>query len=97
MKKGEMEGGREGGRREGGREGGGRGKEEKAADKPDLLLLTFPPSGLLYPIFVVFSNSESAQIIIPASELKRHHDVYIAVISYAHMVAAQGRPRGESE
>jgi Rab GDP dissociation inhibitor len=35
-------------------------------------------------------NSESAQIIIPASEVRRHNDIYVAVVSSSHLVASRG-------
>lgn len=35
-------------------------------------------------------DSESTQIIIPAAQADRHHDVYICVVSNAHCVAANG-------
>jgi Rab GDP dissociation inhibitor len=35
-------------------------------------------------------NSESAQIIIPALEVRRRNDIYVAVVSASHMVAARG-------
>jgi Rab GDP dissociation inhibitor len=37
------------------------------------------------------TNTESAQIIIPASELKRNNDIYISCVSYHHKVAANGK------
>jgi Rab GDP dissociation inhibitor len=37
------------------------------------------------------NNAESAQIIIPQKEVKRKFDIYISVVSYAHMVAPKGR------
>jgi Rab GDP dissociation inhibitor len=37
------------------------------------------------------NNAESAQIIIPQKEVKRKYDIYISVVSYAHMVAPKGR------
>jgi len=36
-------------------------------------------------------NAESCQIIIPAREVNRRNDIYVAVVSNAHMVAAKGR------
>lgn len=36
------------------------------------------------------NNSESCQIIIPAAQADRHHDVYVCVVSNAHCVAAEG-------
>jgi len=36
-------------------------------------------------------NAESAQIIIPASQVGRSNDVYVCVVSNAHMVASPGR------
>jgi Rab GDP dissociation inhibitor len=35
-------------------------------------------------------NAESCQIIIPAAQLGRHHDIYVCMVSFAHMVAARG-------
>mmetsp|Transcript_2506 Transcript_2506/g.3851 ORF Transcript_2506/g.3851 Transcript_2506/m.3851 type:complete len:466 (+) Transcript_2506:76-1473(+) len=35
-------------------------------------------------------NSESAQIIIPAREVRRRNDIYVAVVSSSHMVASRG-------
>jgi Rab GDP dissociation inhibitor len=35
-------------------------------------------------------EAESAQIIIPAREVRRHNDIYVAVVSSSHMVAARG-------
>lgn len=35
-------------------------------------------------------NSESAQIIIPASQVGRRNDIYVCMVSSAHQVAAQG-------
>jgi Rab GDP dissociation inhibitor len=35
-------------------------------------------------------NAESAQIIIPASEVRRRNDVYVAVVSSSHLVASKG-------
>jgi Rab GDP dissociation inhibitor len=36
-------------------------------------------------------NAESVQIIIPALQVKRRHDIYICMVSFAHMVASQGK------
>jgi len=36
-------------------------------------------------------NAESVQIIIPASQVRRSHDIYVCMVSASHMVAAQGR------
>lgn len=36
-------------------------------------------------------NSESLQIIIPASQVRRKNDIYICVVSHAHMVSATGK------
>jgi Rab GDP dissociation inhibitor len=36
-------------------------------------------------------NAESVQIIIPASQVKRHNDIYVCMVSFAHNVAAAGR------
>lgn len=36
-------------------------------------------------------NAESVQIIIPAAQVKRRNDIYVCVVSYAHMVASQGK------
>ena len=35
-------------------------------------------------------EAESAQIIIPAREVRRRNDIYVAVVSSSHMVAARG-------
>ncbi|KAH9108706.1 hypothetical protein AeMF1_016135 [Aphanomyces euteiches] len=35
------------------------------------------------------NNSESCQIIIPAAQANRHHDIYVCVVSFAHCVAAK--------
>merc|ERR1719502_276288 len=35
------------------------------------------------------NDVESVQIIIPAREVGRTHDVYVVMVSYAHMVAAK--------
>jgi Rab GDP dissociation inhibitor len=37
------------------------------------------------------TNGESAQIIIPASELKRNNDIYVSCVSYHHKVAPNGK------
>jgi len=37
------------------------------------------------------TNGESAQIIIPASEVKRQNDIYISTVSYHHKIAAAGK------
>ncbi|KAI8975485.1 GDP dissociation inhibitor [Mycotypha africana] len=36
------------------------------------------------------NNSDSCQIVIPQSQVGRKHDIYIACVSDAHMVAAKG-------
>jgi len=36
-------------------------------------------------------NAESAQIIIPASQVRRTNDIYVCCVSFAHMVAAPGK------
>ena len=36
-------------------------------------------------------NAESVQIIIPAAQVKRRNDIYVCVVSYAHMVASNGK------
>lgn len=36
-------------------------------------------------------NAESCQIIIPASEVKRTNDIYVAMVSNAHLVAGKGK------
>ena len=37
-------------------------------------------------------NAESVQIIIPASQIKgRKNDIYVCVVSFAHMVATSGK------
>jgi len=36
-------------------------------------------------------NAESVQIIIPASTVKRKNDIYVCMVSYAHMVASDGK------
>lgn len=36
-------------------------------------------------------NAESVQIIIPASQVKRRYDIYVCMVSFAHMVASQGK------
>jgi len=36
-------------------------------------------------------GAESAQIIIPAAQVKRRNDIYVCVISFAHFVASQGK------
>ena len=37
-------------------------------------------------------NAESVQIIIPAAQVKgRKNDIYVCVVSYAHMVASNGK------
>jgi len=35
-------------------------------------------------------NAESAQIIIPAAQCGRSNDIYVCMVSFAHMVAARG-------
>jgi Rab GDP dissociation inhibitor len=35
-------------------------------------------------------NADSVQIIIPASQCGRSHDIYVCMVSFAHMVAARG-------
>jgi len=37
------------------------------------------------------TNGESAQIIIPASEVKRQNDIYICMVSFHHKIAATGK------
>lgn len=37
------------------------------------------------------SDVESVQIIIPANEVGRKNDVYVVMVSFAHMVAAKGK------
>lgn len=36
-------------------------------------------------------NAESVQIIIPASQVKRHNDIYVCMVSAAHNVASRGK------
>jgi len=36
-------------------------------------------------------NAESVQIIIPASTVQRKNDIYVCMVSYAHMVASDGK------
>lgn len=36
------------------------------------------------------NNAESSQIIIPAAQANRHHDIYVCVVSNTHCVAAKG-------
>eukprot|EP00918_Siedleckia_nematoides_P087519 GHVU01192490.1.p2 GENE.GHVU01192490.1~~GHVU01192490.1.p2 ORF type:complete len:172 (-),score=37.31 GHVU01192490.1:497-1012(-) len=36
-------------------------------------------------------GKSSCQIIIPQKQLKRHHDVYIAIVSHTHGVAKNGK------
>lgn len=36
-------------------------------------------------------NAESVQIIIPASQVRRNNDIYVCMVSNAHMVAAPGK------
>lgn len=36
-------------------------------------------------------NAESVQIIIPATSVKRKNDIYVCMVSYAHMVASEGK------
>ena len=36
-------------------------------------------------------NAESVQIIIPASTVNRRNDIYVCVVSYAHMVSSSGK------
>jgi len=36
-------------------------------------------------------NAESCQIIIPASQVRRENDIYVCMVSYAHMVASAGK------
>ena len=36
-------------------------------------------------------GAESVQIIIPATQVKRRNDIYVCVVSYAHMVATNGK------
>lgn len=35
-------------------------------------------------------NAESVQIIVPAPQVGRNHDIYVCMVSFAHMVAARG-------
>jgi Rab GDP dissociation inhibitor len=37
------------------------------------------------------TNPESAQVIMPAAELKRQNDIYISCVSYHHKVASNGK------
>jgi Rab GDP dissociation inhibitor len=37
------------------------------------------------------NNAESVQIIIPASQVKRRYDIYVCMVSFAHMVASAGK------
>jgi len=36
-------------------------------------------------------NAESAQIIIPAAQVRRRNDIYVCVVSFAHCVASAGK------
>lgn len=36
-------------------------------------------------------NAESVQIIIPAAQVKRRNDIYVCMVSFAHMVASNGK------
>ena len=36
-------------------------------------------------------KAESVQIIIPASQVKRHHDIYVCMVSHAHCVSSPGK------
>lgn len=36
-------------------------------------------------------NSQSVQIIIPAKQVNRRYDIYVAMVSFAHAVAADGK------
>lgn len=36
-------------------------------------------------------NAESVQVIIPASTVNRRNDIYVCVVSFAHMVASAGK------
>ena len=36
------------------------------------------------------NDADSVQIIIPAAQADRHHDIYVCVVSHAHCVAAKG-------
>eukprot|EP01039_Chlorochromonas_danica_P008273 gene8273-9122_t len=36
-------------------------------------------------------NAESVQIIIPASQVNRRYDIYVCMVSFAHMVASPGK------
>lgn len=37
------------------------------------------------------NNAESLQIIIPANQVKREHDIYVVMVSSSHQVTAQGK------
>lgn len=47
-----------------------------------IFILNHPVSGT--------NDAESSQIIIPANQVDRHNDIYVAVVSHAHCVAARG-------
>ena len=36
-------------------------------------------------------NAESVQIIIPASQVQRRHDIYVCMVSSAHQVSSEGK------
>jgi len=40
---------------------------------------------------IAATNTESAQIILPASEFKRKSDIYVSMVSYHHKIAANGK------
>jgi len=48
-----------------------------------ICLLDHPISGT--------DNAESVQIIIPAANVNRKNDIYVCMVSFAHMVASQGK------
>ena len=35
-------------------------------------------------------NSDSCQIILPQNQINRKHDIYVAMVSHAHSIAAEG-------
>jgi len=37
------------------------------------------------------NNADSLQIIIPAAQVQRQHDIYVVMVAHAHMVTAQGK------
>lgn len=41
-------------------------------------------------VYLGTDNSESAQIIIPAREVRRRNDIYVAIVSHSHLVASKG-------